>query len=276
MERLRPYRAAFGTRFTVMLQYRGAALAGFSTQCWWGGIKVMILTAFYQAGSAEQLAPISLASSITYTWVGQALFALLPWLADPEVALGVRTGSVAYDRLRPVDAYALWYARAAGWLVSRTLPRALLLGAFAALALPVLGFEQWAWRAPANAAAAAAFAVSLALAVLLSSAVLMLLNVAVVAARDARGVNVLMAPLVMVFSGNLLPLPLLPESLSTVLLVQPLAGLLDIPLRLYFGQMNGPQIWAGLGLQVFWTLSLILLGRALLGASLRQLEIQGG
>ena len=44
---MRPYRAAFAARFQLMLQYRAAALAGFATQCWWGGLKVMIFAAFY-------------------------------------------------------------------------------------------------------------------------------------------------------------------------------------------------------------------------------------
>jgi len=42
----RPYLAAFRARFQLMLQYRTAALAGFATQCWWGGIKIMVLAAF--------------------------------------------------------------------------------------------------------------------------------------------------------------------------------------------------------------------------------------
>ena len=51
-QRLRPYRAAFASRFLQMLQYRTAAWAGFATQCWWGGIKVMVLAAFYGSASA--------------------------------------------------------------------------------------------------------------------------------------------------------------------------------------------------------------------------------
>ena len=42
----RPFVAAFMSRFLQMLQYRAAALAGFATQCWWGGIKVMVFAAF--------------------------------------------------------------------------------------------------------------------------------------------------------------------------------------------------------------------------------------
>ena len=78
-ELLRPYRAAFASRFLQMLQYRTAAYAGFATQCWWGGIKVMVLAAFYAGAAAD--APMSLAQAITYTWLAQGLLALLPLTA---------------------------------------------------------------------------------------------------------------------------------------------------------------------------------------------------
>lgn len=274
-ELLRPYRAAFASRFLQMLQYRTAAYAGFATQCWWGGIKVMVLAAFY-AGAAAADAPMSLAQAITYTWLAQGLLALLPWSGDPEVAQAVRTGAVAYDRLRPVDAYTLWFVRSAGWIAARVLPRVALMLAFAGLALPLLGLHDWAWQPPAGVAACLGFAASALLALLLSASLVMLLNIAAAAALNERGINALAVPAVIVLSGNLLPLALLPDAWQTALLLQPLAGVMDIPARIYFGQLAGAQALAGLGLQCGWTLLLVALGRAAMRCTLRRLEVQGG
>jgi ABC-2 type transport system permease protein len=273
--RARPYAAAFASRFLQMLQYRTAALAGFATQCWWGGIKVMVLAAFY-GGAAASGMPMSLAQAVTYTWLAQGLLALLPWLGDPEVAQAVRTGAVAYDRLRPVDAYALWFARSAGWIAARVLPRVALMAAFAAVALPLAGFGDWAWQPPANLAAAAAFVASAVLALLLSTSMVMLLNIAAAAALNERGINALAAPVVIVFSGNLLPLALLPEAWQLALLLQPFAGVVDIPARLYFGLLHGPQALAALGLQCFWIAALVALGHRAMQRTMRNLEVQGG
>jgi ABC-2 type transport system permease protein len=271
----RPYAAAFASRFLQMLQYRTAALAGFATQCWWGGIKVMVLAAFY-GGASMAGTPMSLAQAVTYTWLAQGLLALLPWLGDPEVAQAVRTGAVAYDRLRPVDAYALWFARSAGWIAARVLPRVLLMAAFAAVALPLAGLGEWAWRLPASLGAGMAFAASTVLALLLSTSMVMLLNIAAAAALNERGVNALAGPVVIVFSGNVLPLVLLPDAWQTALLLQPFAGVVDIPARLYFGLMSGPQALLGLGLQCFWTVALVAFGHAAMGRTMRKLEVQGG
>jgi ABC-2 type transport system permease protein len=201
---------------------------------------------------------------------------LLPWLGDPDVALAVRTGAVSYDRLRPLDLYTLWYARTAGWLVARMLPRAALMFLFAGIALPLLGFGDWAWRAPASVPAGMLFSVSLTLGTLLSSAMIMLINIAVTASLNDRGVNAIAAPLVIVFSGNMLPLLLFPDWLRTVMFVQPLAGVLDIPLRIYFGALAGADALVGIGVQMFWIIVLVALGHVAMTRTLRNLEVQGG
>ncbi|MBS0338977.1 MAG: ABC transporter permease, partial [Proteobacteria bacterium] len=79
-----------------------------------------------------------------------------------------------------------------------------------------------------------------------------------------------------VFSGNLLPLMLLPESWQGMLLLQPLAGVMDIPLRMYFGLMSGPDAWAGFGLQLLWLVALVGLGRMAMARAMGRLEVQGG
>ncbi len=275
-ELTRPYVAAFASRFLQMLQYRTAAWAGFATQCWWGGIKIMVLAAFYGGASAAVDAPMSLQHAITYTWLAQGLLALLPWMADPEVAQAVRTGSIAYDRLRPVDAYALWFVRSAGWIAARVLPRLALMLAFAGVALPLAGWGAWGWQLPAGLGALAGFGVSMLLALALSTSLVMLLNIAVVSALNERGINTLAVPVVIVLSGNLLPLSLMPDAWQTLLLIQPLAGVIDIPARIYFGQMEGGQALLGLALQVVWIGLLIGVGRVLLARTMRRLEVQGG
>src|SRR5580658_3451730 len=180
-----PYLAAFSARFQLVLQYRAAALAGFATQCWWGAIKIMVLAAFfYGAGRAQ---PMSLANAITYTWLGQAFLIFLPWNADPDVAEMVRSGAVAYDRLRPVDTHGWWYARALAWTTARVAPRAALMFAFAALVLPLVGLGRWSLRPPADLSAASLFALSIAGVALLSASIVVLINVVIVATLDDRG-----------------------------------------------------------------------------------------
>jgi len=270
----RPYLAAFRARFQLMLQYRAAALAGFATQLWWGAIRILVFAAFYGVNAAA--APISLANAVTYVWLGQALLALQPWSADPEIGQAVRTGGVGYDRLRPLDAYGYWYVRSLGWMLARALPRAVLMVLAAGIVLPLVGLGDWAWRPPSGVTAALLFIPAFALMTMLGAAVLMLANIIVTASLNERGVNAVLTPLVIVFSGSLLPLDFYPDALRPFLHVQPLAGLVDIPFRIYFADLKGAAALQGLALQAGWTLALVGIGRLAMERMMRRLEMQGG
>jgi ABC-2 type transport system permease protein len=139
-----------------------------------------------------------------------------------------------------------------------------------------VGLGAWAWAPPAGVAAALLFSLSMVLVVLLSSAIVMLINICVAATMTDRGVNNLVAPVAIILSGNLIPLPLFPDWARTALFVQPFAGVVDIPFRIYFGQLTGPMAWAGIGLQVFWILVLGGLGRLWMGRVMGRLQVQGG
>jgi ABC-2 type transport system permease protein len=272
--RLRPYRAVFAARFLMMLQYRAAALAGIATQFWFGAIMVMSLAAFYRSGHGTR--PITLPEAITYIWLGQAFLGLLPWNVDPEIAAMMRSGNVAYERLRPVDTYFYWFARALAWRASGTLLRSIpLLGATAVL-FPSVGLADWALRSPPTTEALALFAISMTVALLLSSAITTLLNISVVWMVSGQGLNAITNSLVIILSGMVIPLPLFPDWAHLFLLCQPFAGLVDIPYRIYFANLSGMAAAGGIALQLAWTLVLIGMGRLLMARTMGRIQVQGG
>ena len=270
---LQPYLAVFRARFQLLLQYRAAALAGFGTQCWWGAIKVMVFAAFL---SGDVASPMTLRQTIDYIWLAQALLTMIPWSADPELAQMVRSGDVAYERLRPVDAYNYWYARAVARRTATPLLRAIPMVITTGVLLPAIGLAQWGLSAPAGVSAAVIFAFSLVLVVALASAFSTLLDLLVVATLSERGVNVFVAPFAIVLSGNLIPLPLLPDWMQPVLRYQPFAGLLDFPLRIYSGHLRGLPALTALARQAVWIVVLIAVGRLLTVRVMSRLQTQGG
>jgi len=266
-----PYVAILRARFALMLQYRAAAFAGFATQCWWGAIKVMVLAAFY-AGASRQ--PIDLAQAITYSWLGQAFFALLPWQADGEISEAVESGNIAYERLRPVDTHLFWFARAAAQRGASTLLRLTPMFALAAIVLPMAGLRAWAWRLPATSMAAALFAVSITLTMLLSAGFTVLLNIAVTALKTRRAANLAPA-LVTPLSGMIIPLVLMPGWAQPFLFWQPFAGLADIPYRIYFGNLTGMSAATGLAAQALWVVLFIVIGRFWMRRVMSRVDMQG-
>jgi ABC-2 type transport system permease protein len=274
---LSPYLAVLRARFLLVLQYRAAAAAGFATQAWFGVISIMVLAGFYHGpdlGAGH--APLSLAQAVGYVWLGQGFLVLLPWNADPDVSEMVVSGAVAYERLRPLDTYFYWYARAAAWTLARLLPRVVPMFLLAGLILPLAGLGAWGLAPPAGLAAGAMFAVSITLTLLLSAAITLLINTIVVASLTARGANTLVSAVVNLFAGLIVPLPLFPAWMHRFLFLQPFAGLSDIPFRIYVGQLTGGGALAGIAIQAFWIAALVLFGRDQLNRAMDRLRVQGG
>jgi len=271
---VRPYLAIFAARFLMMLQYRAAAVAGIITQFWFGAIMVMALSAFYMGGGGS--ASITRAEAITYIWLGQAFLGLLPWNVDPEIVLLMRTGNVAYERLRPINTYIYWLVRAMAWRTAATLLRSMPLLIVTCVLFEFAGLGDWSLQPPPSLQALALFVVSMVAVVFLSSAITTLLNISVVWTISDQGINMVTNSLVIILSGMVIPLPLFPDWLHPVLFVQPLAGLVDIPYRIYFGNLSGAKALGSIGLQVFWTAALIVLGNLLMARTMRRIQIQGG
>ena len=271
---LRSYSAVFAARFMLMLQYRAAAAAGFATQCWWGMIKVMVFAAFFYGVSPNQ--PLTFPQVMAYVWLGQAFLMLMPWWGDPEIAEMVRSGSVAYERLRPLDTYFFWYVRAMAWITARIAPRATMMFLFAGLVLPVIGLADWRLRLPPTADAAALFVAAMILAVLLSSAILMLINILVVVTITDRGPSLLATQIVTLLSGILVPLPFFPVWMRTFLFVQPFAALADLPYRIYSGNLTGHLAVVGLVQTAIWIAAFVAIGHWLMDRVMARLQVQGG
>ena len=270
----RAYLTIVSVRYRMLLQYRAAALAGFGTQLFWGAIRLMILAAFY--ASATSPPPLPLAAVVAYVWLGQAFLGLLPWNVDAELATLIRTGGVAYELSRPLDLYTFWFFRTMAYRTAGTTLRVIPMVVFAMLLLPLLGLSDWALKPPPTWLAGLLFVVSIGLAVLLASAVTMLMHVALVWTLSGEGINRIMLSIVTIFTGMVIPLPLFPDWLQPVLQWQPLRGVVDVPYRIYSGDILPTPALGEILLQACWIVLLIWCGRWLLAVSIRRLVVQGG
>ncbi|AHF91500.1 ABC transporter permease [Opitutaceae bacterium TAV5] len=263
---MKPLLAIVRTRFLLLLHYRAAALAGLVTQLFFGLLVVAVMRAFY--ASAKDAPPLDFAQVVTYTWLGQAFFTLLPWRVDPDVKALVASGGLATELLRPVDLYAGWFARA---VALKTAPVVLRAIPMFVVALLLLGMQP-----PASVGAAGLWMLAIAGAVALSSAFTVLMNLSMLWTLSADGIQFLMPVAVIFLSGQLVPLPLLPDWLQPALAALPFRGLIDTPHRVWLGDLAGGSAWAALAHQWIWIVVLVLTGRGLLAAGMRRVVIQGG
>lgn len=263
---MKAYYSIIKARISILFQYRSAAFAGLATQIFWGLIKTMVLQAFFNGASGAQ--PISLAQALTFVWIGQALLQLLTWKLDPEVENQVKTGNVAYELVRPLDLYWLWYVRGIAMRVVPTLMRCLPVFIIAALFFDL--------PAPVSLWAGLAFITSVSFSFLLSSAITTLVIISLFWTLSGEGIQRMLPHLSVLLSGMIVPLPLFPDWMQPFLSFQPLRGLIDIPCRLYTGVIPVSEAFYYFGFQLLWTALIILFGRMLMNKAIHRLEIQGG
>ena len=269
-----PYAAMFGSRSREELQYRAAAFAGLFTQVVFGLIISMVLLAFYASSASE--APMTMTQLLAYVWLSQAMFAMLPWNVDPVALDSIRTGEVVHELLRPVDIYSFWAVRVLAWRVVRTLLRAVPMVLLAMIVFPHVGLARYAMPPPASVGAFALFVPAVLASVSMSVALTVLMQVVMLWMVSSEGVLRFLPTVVLVFAGNLVPLPLLPDWMQPFLEVQPFRGITDTPYRIYGGHLTGAAAWSALAWSLGWIAVMIGLGRSLLARGMKRLAVAGG
>jgi len=141
---------------------------------------------------------------------------------------------------------------------------------------PLIGLGEWRLAPPVNTAAGMAFVLALFCALLLGCAITTLINVSLMWTIAGDGMVVLVAALVSFFSGMIVPLPLFPDWAAPIIQWLPFAGLVDLPFRIYTGNIPPGDVALVLGRQLMWTIALVLLGRWLLARGTRRIVVQGG
>ena len=260
------YYAIFRLRRRLETQYRGAALGGIICQMFFGLVLIALYRALY-AGKPQEM-PFSHVA--TYVWLQQAFFRML-LSSDPELLDKIRTGGIAYDMCRPVSLYGYYYARIMAQKVMGTLLRAAPMLVFAAV-LP----DGWGISLPASLPGFLWAAGALLIGLLCICAMENITMGFTMRTLDSRGMQAMLNLLMMILTGNILPLTLYPDSWQKVITMLPYAQMLDVPIRLYTGAYAPETAWLILLRQAAWTAVLVTAGCLMWRANQRRLVIQGG
>jgi len=204
----------------------------------------------------------------TYVILAFVLDRLLPFQTIGRMTAPVRTGLIAIDLLRPVGYLPTQLAQCVG----HSLVEGVLGGAVIwVLSMVVLGIAL-----PVSPLLAALCALSITLGYL--TKFLLCFHVALICFRTINplGLVWMFTAITGLLSGTLVPLQFFPEALHTLALASPFGGIVNTPLQLYLGHLQGAAIVAALGIQLMWIAILWLSARLLWSWSARGLEIQGG
>ena len=260
------YFTVFKMRLRMELQYRGAMIGGILCQMFFGIVLVALYRALY--AGREQSVPVE--SVVTYVWLQQAFFRMM-LASDSELTDKIKSGDVSYDLCRPVNMYGFYYARIAAQKLMGSLMRAVPM-LIVAFILP----KGWGISLPASPLSLIASIPALFLGLLCVCALENITVAFTMKTLDPRGMQALLNLLMMILSGNLLPLTLFPDSWQKVITLFPYAQLLDAPIRLYTGEYAAISALSVYALQGFWAVVLIALGNVMWNANKKRMVVQGG
>ncbi|MGH2443931.1 MAG: ABC transporter permease [Chloroflexota bacterium] len=246
--------------------YRAATLAGIFTNTVFGFLRAYILIALFS--SRPHIGGYTMADVLTYTWLNQAALMMVSIWGWYDIAERIRSGDIATDFHRPMDFQGYWLAQDLG--------RALYHAVFRGVPPFIIGALFFHLFLPHNPLTFVLFVISLAFAVGVSFAMRFIVNILAFWLMDYRGVSGLAAVFWTFLSGSVVPLAIFPPTARAVAQLLPFAGMIQTPIDIFLEKPQGWGLVEALGLQVFWTVTLLLVGRRLLAAARRKMVVQGG
>lgn len=266
---MRKYLSVFRIRLINGLQYRSVALADIFTRLVWSGMEILAFLAVYRSAGTQL--PMTFEQTVSYVWIQQTFLILFSVVhGDYEIFDALRSGSIAYELVRPASLYGRWFCQAAANRLSLTVINfmptlliALVLPAPFRLVLP-------------DALRLLLFVVSALLALAVVVAFAMLMYVALFYTVSQRGVRVIVTAITGFLSGGIVPLPFFPEGIRQVVEALPFAAMQNMPLQIFSGTLTGTDALWGIAFQIVWLAVLVLAGQLWMKHALGRVVVQGG
>ena len=266
---MKAYLTFIKLRLNIGLQYRAAAIAGIATQLFFGAMYIMMYEAYYRTGISGE---IEWQQLVSYLWLNQAFFFLTYFnVLDTDIHDSIVTGQVSYELIRPLNLYWFWYAKLFAKKISGT-----LLRFFPVILIAILLPYQYSLKAPASFSSFLLFIITLSLGVLLSLALGMLIYSLMFYTTSSKGIFSVYMVVAEFLAGSVIPIPFMPAFLQKICYLLPFRLSIDLPYRLYCGNISITEGVQSILLQLVWTILIVLLGLFLMKKAKKRLVIQGG
>ncbi len=267
---MRAIAAIFRADFNQHIQYRASALAGLTTQFFWGFMYILLYMAFLRSNPSAF--PMTQRELMSYVWLNQGLLIMVViWFVDLRILDDIVKGNVAYELCRPMDLYHYWFIKSVSRRLARAWLRMVPLFAVAAL-LP----QPYRLMPPYSLLHGLAFLVSMLLGFFILNALTMFLYAGTFYTLNPTGIRTLMAAFMDLLSGSLIPLPFFPDAIRRLLELLPFGSVQNAPFLIYSGHIPTERILPTILLQLFWCLVLYAWGRLLFARMIRRVSFQGG
>ncbi|MHB8928652.1 MAG: ABC transporter permease [Bacillota bacterium] len=248
-------------QFLTLSTYRIALLSQIVEPVVKAFILSFLLRAIYSS-APDKVLPVPITSAISYVALAAFLGVFVGFNNAASMAERVISGDVVFDLLRPWS----WFGLRLGEYIGTRLPSVLWpFLAFIGLTLSIGAGLVWSQYLVLLLLLPGVFILEFGLSFNIGTATLW--------TQNSWGLGLSFAWLQQLFTGLLVPLILLPDSLSRFAYLTPFPYLVDGPIRVILGLEDAASILFG---QISWSLGLMILGSFLHLAAMRKLRVNGG
>lgn len=267
---MRKYYLFFKLHFAAGVQYRMATVTALTTQVIWGLMECLVYKVIAEAYGSSL--PMNYTSIVAYTWLKEAFLVLFnTWNADNDIFGMIINGDIAYELCRPVSVYSMWFSRNVGGRVSEV-----LLRCFPVLLCAFLMPEPYRMSLPVSGGAFLLFLLTTILGMGITVAFCTLVCMLCFFTISPKGWRMVLTGGIDFLSGKIIPLPFFPTPFLKIAELLPFAYMMNVPFRIYCGDIVGGEIVLSILKQIFWLLALIGLGVLAWKKVEKRIVVQGG
>lgn len=253
--------------FQRVIIYRRSMLTNFTANLVWVAVFYFLWQAVFAANKTVG----------SFDWDHMRTYLILAYGANMLITgsnslyrttSSIRTGDIGLEICRPYNFMLAQLSMTTGAMLVEGLLSTVVVIGVSVLFLHILP--------PVSPLAAAAFLASLFLGFLTRFLIIYIVSLLCFWTINYLGLTWAHTAITNIFSGALIPLQFFPPWLRAVALALPFQAVVNTPLLIYLGQVQGAGIAGAMGVQVLWIVALWAIGTLMWGPCLRALEIQGG
>ncbi len=222
----------------------------------------------YVYSTNAEVGTFSWAQMRTYILLSYLLNTLMMFYTEAQITSSIRSGHIASELVRPIHYMNARLAETGGRVAIEallTVPIALMLGVFVLNILP-----------PNGPLIMGLFLVSALSGLLIKFLISYITGLLSFWTVNAVGLLWARAAITNIFSGALIPIQFLPGILKDLAFILPFQAIINTPISIYLGNVDGRTLYFLLGVQFLWIVILWVLASLLWKPSLRVVTIQGG
>jgi len=263
---IKAYAANTRASFLAGLAYRSGFIFSVLNNLVYMTIAFFLWRSIY--GDHEILRGLTFNQTFLYVTIASSLMVLLKTWSDWEISYQITSGSVIMSLVKPVNYQWLMMSQSLGFALMNLL----------SIVVPSVIALVFVFKVPVNSGLGLLFfPLALVFSFIMNTTIDYIIGLTSFYTESIWGISSTKDIIIMFLSGSLIPLQFFPEAAQKVLKLLPFQAMYHLPLMMLVEpEQSATSYLASLGVQLFWTVVILVLARLFYNKAIKVLRVAGG